>query len=113
MPADWPGGVRRVGSVSLVRRACMERGKAGADTARRPPFFGRGGGERERAVRQEPEALSTVAAPAGGPARSSEEALVMRVERRGRLIDGFVRASNRVCPREDTGERVRFERQAV
>jgi hypothetical protein len=93
VPADWPGGVRRVGSVSLVRRACMERGKAGADTARRP-FFARGGGERERAVRQKPEALSTVAAPAGGPARSSEEALVMRVERRGRLIDGlFARAT--------------------
>ena len=33
------------------------------------------------------EALSTDAACAGGPARSSDEALVIGVERRGRLID--------------------------
>jgi hypothetical protein len=38
-----------------------------------------GGGNRE--------ALSTDAARAGGPARSSDEALVIGVERRGRLID--------------------------
>jgi hypothetical protein len=56
---------------------------------------GAGSGERERVVRLNPETLSTVAAPAGGPARSSGEAPVMGVERRGRLIDGFVRTSNR------------------
>jgi hypothetical protein len=38
-----------------------------------------GGGNRK--------ALSTEAARAGGPARSSDEALVIGVERRGRLID--------------------------
>jgi hypothetical protein len=32
------------------------------------------------------QVLSTVAVPAGGPARSSGEAPVMGVERRGRLI---------------------------
>jgi hypothetical protein len=37
-----------------------------------------GGGNRE--------ALSIVASPAGGPARSSDEAAVIAVERRGRLI---------------------------
>jgi hypothetical protein len=111
VPADWPGGVRRVGSVSLVCRACMERGKAGVDTAL-PPLSRGAGCERERAVRQEPEALSTVAAPAGGPACSSAEALVMGVERRGRLIDGlFARATG--VPREETGGQVRSERQAV
>ena len=42
------------------------------------------------------EALSTVAARAGGPARSSDEALVMSVERRGRLIcDLVARATGR------------------
>jgi RNA-directed DNA polymerase len=54
------------------------------------------GSERERAVRQKPEALSTVAVPAGGLARSSGEALVIGVERRGQLIDGlFARATGR------------------
>src|SRR6266852_2249641 len=44
------------------------------------------GCERERAGQQKLEALSTVAAPAGGPARSSGETPVMGAERRGRLI---------------------------
>jgi hypothetical protein len=63
-----------------------------------------GGGNRE--------ALSTVAAPAGGPARSSGEASVMDVERRGRIIcDLFARATG--LSREETGERVRVFGQAV
>ena len=41
------------------------------------------------------EALSTVAASAGGPARSSDEPPVIGVERRGRLICRSVRAINR------------------
>ena len=45
----------------------MERGKADADTAARAPESA--GGKRERAARRKPEALSTVAASAGGPAR--------------------------------------------
>src|SRR5664280_143918 len=70
----------------------MERGKAGDDTA--CPSPGGVGGERERVVRRKPETLSTDAVPAGGPARSSGEALVMGVERRGRLIgELFARAT--------------------
>ena len=49
------------------------RSPSGADTARR---------------------LSTVAGRAGGPARSSAEALVMGAERRGRVIRGCVRSIN-------------------
>src|SRR6478735_5731106 len=73
----------------------MERGKAGADTAAVGVCLGRG--ERERAGRWKPEASSTDAARAGGPARSSGEAPVMGVERRGRLIGVVVRASNRAA----------------
>jgi RNA-directed DNA polymerase len=46
-----------------------------------------GDGERERVQGCRWKTLSTVAALAGGPARSSGEASVMGVERRGRLID--------------------------
>jgi len=58
--------------------------------------------------RRKPETLSTVAAPAGGPARSSAEAPVMGVERRGRVISWFVRASNRTAGVvwEETSEQV-------
>jgi hypothetical protein len=63
--------------VSPVCGFCVERGKAGADTAARLRVLG---GERERAGQQELEALSTGAARAGGPARSSGEAPVMGVE---------------------------------
>jgi hypothetical protein len=53
--------------------------------------------ERERAERRKPKALSTDAARAGGPARSSGEALVIGVERRGRLIGGlFARATGQL-----------------
>lgn len=93
MPVYWPGGVRHEGGASLICGSCMERGKAGVDTAR--PRRVAWVGERERAERREPEALSTDAALAGGPARSSGEAPVMGVERRGRLILRFVRTSNR------------------
>ena len=62
----------------------MEREKAGADTVTVPLLWvvvrGSAPGGRNR------EALSTVAALAGGPARSSAEAPVMGVERRGRII---------------------------
>ncbi len=70
-------------------------------------------GNRERAARQEPEALSTVAASAGGPARSSGEAQVIRAERRGRLICRSVRANNRGRPWEEAGEHVGTAGQAV
>ena len=42
------------------------------------------------------EALSTVAARAGGPVRISDEAPVMGVERRGRLICGLFTRATRV-----------------
>jgi hypothetical protein len=45
------------------------------------------------------KALSTVAGQAGGPARSSEEALVVGVEPRGRVVRGGVGSINRTgCP---------------
>jgi hypothetical protein len=79
VPVYWPGGVRHGGGASPVCGFCMERGKADADTAARAPKgvvaargSALGGGNRE--------ALSTVAASAGGPARSSGEASVTGVE---------------------------------
>jgi hypothetical protein len=69
-PCFWPGGVRHVGDVSPVCCSCMERGKACPDTAVRLVAEG----EREPAKRLNREAVSTVAGPAGGPARSSGEA---------------------------------------
>jgi hypothetical protein len=76
--------------VSLVCGFRMERGKARPDTATREV------GERERSKRQNREGLSTVARRAGGSARSSVEAPVIGVERRGRIIRGlFVRSTGR------------------
>jgi|SRR5882757_6483386 len=69
--ADWPGGVRHVGDVSPVCCSCTERGKACPDTAVRVCVAD---GEREPAKRLNRKAVSTVAGPAGGPARSSCEA---------------------------------------
>src|ERR1039458_3615535 len=43
------------------------------------------------------EALSTDAANAGGPARSSDETPVMGAERRGRLICGLLSRATRRC----------------
>src|SRR5664280_802527 len=79
----WPGGVRHRGGVTLVCGFRKERGKASADMVPRSGFGGARGsapGGRNR------EELSTVAAVAGGPSRSSDEAPVMGVEPRGRLI---------------------------
>ena len=74
-----------------------ELGKAHADTAvlLRALVAGGGGREGARTSGMTREALSTGAACAGGPARSSGEALVIGAERRGRLIYWFVRTSNR------------------
>ncbi|GGR09547.1 hypothetical protein GCM10010195_74850 [Kitasatospora griseola] len=89
MPVYWPGGVRHEGGVSLICWSCTERGKACFDTAARE------GGERERPKRLNRKGLSTVAKGAGGPARSSAEAPVTEVERRGRVIRGCVCLVNR------------------
>ena len=81
MSAYWPGGVRHGGGASLFCGFCTELGKACDDIAAME-VAAKGkvssGGNRE--------ALSTVAAHAGGPARSSNETSVMEAERRGRLI---------------------------
>src|SRR6266498_3579090 len=75
VPADWPGGVRHVGDVSLVCCSRTKRGKARPDTAACPMA----GGERECPKRAEPaRGVSTVAGRAGGPARSSGEAPAWR-----------------------------------
>lgn len=108
VPVDWPGGARHEGGASPVCGFCMERGKASADTARplRRTATGSASGGRNR------EALSTVAALAGGPARSSGEAPVMGVERRGRVI----KTSSHEQPgsfREETRGQVRTIEQVV
>jgi hypothetical protein len=91
---DEPGGCPLTGQVVSGMKAARARSAASARnlgrqastlsgwvTARWPGAArgsAPGGGNRE--------ALSTVARPAGGPARSSGEAAVIAVERRGRLI---------------------------
>ena len=62
---------------------CAERGKACPDTA---ASWQREGARSSGMTR---EALSTGAACAGGPARSSGEPAVMAGERRGRVICGW------------------------
>jgi hypothetical protein len=89
--------------VSLICWVCTERGKVSVDT---PPLELLGWRERERINEKNSEILSTDAAFAGGPARSSGEASVMGVERRGWLIFGFVHESNwsaRVGQEETSG----------
>ena len=74
--------------MSLVCGSRMEHGKARLDAVRR----GRQGVAAPGGLRR---GVSTVARRAGGPARSSEEAPVMGVERRGRVICGCVCPVNR------------------
>ena len=73
-PADWPGGTRRIGGMSLVCCSCTEREKASVETVccSNGPLAPRPA--RGDVPRQQPKALSTVAPLAGGPARSSWEA---------------------------------------
>lgn len=79
--------------MSLVCGCRTERGKACADTA---PVRRMAAGARGRALSgRNREALSTDAASAGGPARSSDEAPVMGAERRGRLICGLLSRATR------------------
>jgi hypothetical protein len=116
---DEPGGSPFTGQAVSGMEAARVRSAASAwNVGRRmptPPSWRRKapGGKRERAVRRKPEALSTVAASAGGPARSSGEALVTGVERRGRLICRSVRANNRGLPWEEAGGHVGTAGQAV
>lgn len=75
--------------MSLICGFRMEREKACLDTAMM--VVARGSASSSRNC----EALSTVARCAGGPVRSSEEASVMGVERRGRTIQAACRANRR------------------
>src|SRR6266508_5062921 len=89
----WPG--KSLAETRLLARRCpawrrrepdlrLSHGTwEGVPRHRRPI-----GDEREPSKRRNRKELSTVAGCAGGPVRSSEEALVMRVERRGRIIRG-------------------------
>lgn len=85
VPMYWPGGVRHRGAVNLICGSCRERWKVGADTFSvwLAGAIGSAPSGRNR------EGLSTVAVPAGGPSRSSDEALVMGVEPRGRLVHSW------------------------
>jgi hypothetical protein len=85
VPMYWPGGVRHRGGVNLICGSRRERWKAGADMVSvwLAGAIGSSPSGRNR------EGLSTVAALAGGPSRSSWEAPVMGVEPRGRLVHGW------------------------
>ena len=75
--------------MSLICCSCTERGKTHPDTAARTVTRPRVATGSVPSGRNR-EGLSTVAGCVGGPARSSEEASVMEVERRGRVIDGLL-----------------------
>src|SRR5215470_6754132 len=94
-PCSWPDGVRHGGGVSLVCGLGVERGKARADTA--PRWCS--GCERKRAAQQKLRGIEYRCGRAGGPVRSSVEALVMGVERRDRLtgVCSFGQPG-RLCP---------------
>src|SRR6266581_1605386 len=82
--------VRTVDGILGTHTVCgfrMEREKACRDTA--PGFSGRGDRESPGAEALRPGRQSTVARRAGGPARSSGDALVMGAERRGRVARGL------------------------
>ena len=104
MARDEPGGNPVTGQVVPGMEAARVWSAAFTrNVGRRPPIPrarpGRGGRARGSAPGgRNRKALSTVAASAGGPARSSGEALVIGAERRGRLIYWFVRTSNRASP---------------
>jgi hypothetical protein len=87
VPMYWPGGVRHRGGVNLLCGSSRERWKAGADIVS-AWLAGAIGSPPSGSNR---EGLSTVAALAGGPFRSSCEAPVMGVEPRGRLVRGWFR----------------------
>ncbi len=97
--------VARARSAACVRNV----GKARADTAPREVAGARGSVPSGR----NREALSTVAARAGGPARSSGEVPVMGAERRGRLICGLFARATGTLSWEETSEHVGPGRKAV
>ena len=82
--------------MSLICCSRMEREKVRLETA--AVVGARGSTSSSRSC----ETLSTVARRIGGPARSSDEASVMGVERRGRTIRA-ARVANRVVREESRG----------
>ena len=87
VPMYWPGGVRHRGGVNLICGSRRERWKAGADMV----SVWLAGATGSSPSGRNREGLSTVAAPAGGPSRSSCETPVMGVEPRRRLVRGWFR----------------------
>jgi hypothetical protein len=85
VPMYWPGGVRHRGGVNLICGSRRERWKAGADMV----SVWLAGATGSAPSGRNREVLSTVAAPAGGPSRSSRETPVMGVEPRRRLVHGW------------------------
>src|SRR5882762_3215224 len=94
---DKPGGSPFTGQAVSGIEAARDCPAASAwNVGRRVPILAPAGGRfssgRRRVARgsapgdRNREVLSTDAEPAGGPARSSEEASVTEAERRGRLI---------------------------
>jgi hypothetical protein len=74
--------------VSLVCRSRAEREKACPDTAAHQRAA-RGSAMQAKESSSVGKDVSTVAGHAGGPARSSDEAPVMGVEPRGRVVCGL------------------------
>ena len=74
--------------MSPVCCSRVEREKACPDTAAHQRAA-RGSALRAKELSFVGEDVSTVAGHAGGPARSSDEAPVMGVERRGRVVCGL------------------------
>ena len=72
-PADWVGDVRRRGGVSSIRAHPRNCGNSGCDAKR-----------KDQAKKSKVESID--AQREGGPTRISVEALVMSVERRGRVV---------------------------
>lgn len=89
-PVYRPSGVRHIGDASPVCGFRAEQEKARPDTSPLVEV-----GERGRAPSGPyRKGLSTDAGRAGGPTRSSDEALVIGVERRGRVVrDEFMRST--------------------
>ena len=107
MPVYWPGGVRHVDDASPVCGFRAEQEKACPDTA--GPAWA---GDRESPSGRRGD-VSTVAGCAGGPARSSAEAPVTGVERRGRVVRGCCLPDQPEVLREESRGRAESIRQAV
>jgi hypothetical protein len=92
VPADWPGGVRHVGDVSLICRSCMERGKACPDTSARK---GAAKGSVSSGLNPQGIEYRRGGAPADRLVVAQKLLLgAVGVERRGRVICSCVRSVN-------------------